>query len=256
MPVVRIAFLDVGQGDTTIISCPETHEAIVVDCVNSVSVLDYFKREGIQQLRAVIITHLHADHYEQVANLLYNCAKVIGTQGCEVLATTEDVVNPADLSRASSREKWPPDADNHSFVYEQPPVGKKNSPSSALAKLYQWSKENEEKCKPLRAIPDFPFPIKGTLATSLQVLHPPFVGYYKLRMSGLNNISVVLRIIGTGSSALLTGDLEPYGWQQLMDKHPNIASNVLKFPHHGGTWEEADTDSLLSIVNPPSWSSQ
>ena len=35
LPIVKIAFLDVGQADTIVITCPETQEAIVVDCVNA-----------------------------------------------------------------------------------------------------------------------------------------------------------------------------------------------------------------------------
>ena len=39
--IIKIAFLDVGQADTIVISCPETQEAIVVDCVDAKAVLDY-----------------------------------------------------------------------------------------------------------------------------------------------------------------------------------------------------------------------
>jgi len=55
MPVIKVAFLDVGQGDTTIITCPETHEAIVVDCVDDLAVIEYLEREQIRNLRGVII---------------------------------------------------------------------------------------------------------------------------------------------------------------------------------------------------------
>jgi hypothetical protein len=57
-PSVRIAFLDVGQADTIIITSPETHEAFVLDCVNPKAVLDYLKREEIRYLRGIIVTHL------------------------------------------------------------------------------------------------------------------------------------------------------------------------------------------------------
>lgn len=253
MPVVKIAFLDVGQGDTTVISCPETQEAIVVDCVDSSSVLDYFEKEQIKQLRGVIITHLHADHYGDVADLLNNCADVVGIQGCEVLATTEDIADPRDLHdsrKKSMRKKWFPDGDGHSSVYEQPQVGAKLLPSSTLAKLYLWCEQNERKCELLTATPRSKLPMEGTLVQSLKLLHPPHIGYQKLRTQGLNNISVVLRVTGNGSSALLTGDLEPYGWQQLKAKNSDLASDILKFPHHGGAWNEAQADDLLSVIQP------
>ncbi len=81
LPIIKIAFLDVGQGDTAVISCADTHEAIVVDCVDAKAVLNYLKQEEIMHLRGVIITHLHADHYKDVASLLYNCSEVLGVQG-------------------------------------------------------------------------------------------------------------------------------------------------------------------------------
>lgn len=253
MPVVKIAFLDVGQGDTTVISCPETQEAIVVDCVDSSSVLDYFEKEQIKQLRGVIITHLHADHYGDVADLLNNCADVVGMQGCEVLATTEDIVDPHDLydsRKKSVRKKWLPDGDGHSGVYEQPQAGTKQPPSSALAKLYLWCKQNERKCEPLKVSPRSNLPMVGTLVQSVELLHPPHIDYQKLRTQGLNNISIVLRVTGNGSRALLTGDLEPYGWQHLKAKSSDLASDILKFPHHGGAWNEAQADDLLSVIQP------
>lgn len=53
--LLRIAFLDVGQADTIVITCPDTHEAIVVDCVDADAVLDYLEAEHITYLRGVII---------------------------------------------------------------------------------------------------------------------------------------------------------------------------------------------------------
>lgn len=50
VPIIKIAFLDVGQGDTVVISCSDTHEAIVVDCVDAKAVLNYLKHESIIKL--------------------------------------------------------------------------------------------------------------------------------------------------------------------------------------------------------------
>src|SRR5207249_9883258 len=61
---------------------------------------------------------------------------------------------------------------------------------------------------------------------------------------------VVLRIKGSGSSALLTGDLEPEGWQQLQANHPDLQSDILKFPHHGGAWDQVSAEELLDNIQP------
>ena len=85
---------------------------------------------------------------------------------------------------------------------------------------------------------------------NLHLLHPNSANITKLEVKGLNNTSVVLRVTGPNSSALLTGDLEPIGWQQLIAKHPDLQSDVLKFPHHGGAWNDTEVNELLDRVNP------
>jgi competence protein ComEC len=239
-PVIRIAFLDVGQGDTIVITCPETREAIVVDCIDDEAVFDYLEREQIRHLRGVIITHIHADHYKGAAELLYSCAERLGIDGCEVLASSDDI--PRTLGT-----KWPPDGDKHSTIYDEPRFLKRNG---ALAKLYNWTLENQGKCEILRATPRLTLPFNGTIVHSLRLLQPPHVDYSTLRMSGLNNISVVLQVLGNGASALLMGDLEYAGWEILQKNHPEVTCDVLKFPHHGGTWTELESDELLSALQP------
>jgi competence protein ComEC len=250
MPVIKLAFLDVGQGDTTIITCPDTHEAIVVDCVDSDAALKYLKREEITQLRGVIITHLHADHYKETADLLYSYAKGEGTLDCEVLAITEHVPNPRYLKAEKILNQWPPDRDGHSAVFEQPSGKSSGKNKSSLAKLYQWCQENKKKCQLILADSNVLLPIQGIIAQSLKILHPTSFDIPDLKRRELNDISIVLRVTGTGASALLTGDLEPTGWQYLKDQNYELKSDVLKFPHHGGAWSEAQTDDLLSVVQP------
>ncbi len=240
-PSIKIAFLDVGQADTIVISSPDTHEAIVVDCVDPKAVLNYLTREQIKYLRGIIITHLHADHYSGVANLLNNSHQVPGMQECEVVAFNE-IFNQKNLKQLM------PDSDGHSSSYEQPLVGGKRLIPISLSNLFDWCTQNKRKCANLK-VERRPLPFEGTLAKSLQLLHPYFADYLDLKTKSLNNTSVVLRVIGPGSNALLTGDIEPGGWQLLLANHQDLQSDVLKFPHHGA-WKDADADSLLDNVKP------
>lgn len=84
----------------------------------------------------------------------------------------------------------------------------------------------------------------------MYLVHPYASDFIGLESQGLNDTSVVLRVIGPGSSALLTGDLEPAGWQQLRKNHPDLRSDILKFPHHGGAWQAVDADDLLNTLQP------
>jgi beta-lactamase superfamily II metal-dependent hydrolase len=103
LPVIKVAFLDVGQGDTIVISCSETHEAFVVDCIDAGAVLEYLRQEQIRYFRGVIVTHLHADHYKYVADLLNNYTEVPGLGPCEVLIYN-DFLNQKDQQRLLSDE--------------------------------------------------------------------------------------------------------------------------------------------------------
>lgn len=246
-PIIKIAFLDIGQGDTSVITCPETHEAIIVDCIDDKTVIDYLRREQVRYLRGVIITHIHTDHYKGVAGLLYNCSHALDIEGCEVLASSDDIADLKSFRAGTVNTNWPPDGDKHSTMYDEPQTTRRQS---SLAKLYRWTKTHEERCEPLKDTPRSTLPFDGTLVRSLCLVHPPQVDYSPLRRSGLNNISAVLHVRGNGSSAILMGDLEYTGWQKLKDRHPGIGCDVLKFPHHGGTWREDQTDELLSALEP------
>lgn len=235
---VRVAFLDVGQGDTIVLSCPETHEAIIVDCIDANAVLEYLDQEHIQYIRGIIITHLHADHYSGVADLLANSMVVPGLQMCEVLAFNE-------FSNQKQWEALSEDKDTHSCSAPLLPPKRVH-----LEDLRRWRERNKLKYTSLkRGAGSLPF--KGFFNDSnLQLLHPYDADYTALETKGLNNTSIVLRVIGPKCSALLMGDLEPAGLRSLLANHPDINSDILKFPHHGGAWNRADTRYLLDKVQP------
>lgn len=92
--------------------------------------------------------------------------------------------------------------------------------------------------------------LDGTLAHKIFLIHPYAIDLLSLEAHNLNNTSVVLRVIGPGSSALLMSDLELAGWQQIRRNHSTLHSDFLKFPHHGGAWQLIDADDLLNVVRP------
>jgi len=78
-------------------------------------------------------------------------------------------------------------------------------------------------------------------------LYPAYGETPDLLGLGFNNMSSILRINGPGCSALLTGDIEPVGWQRLTKK--DIQCSVLKFPHHGA-WRDPNVGAILDTVRP------
>jgi hypothetical protein len=240
---IKIAFLDVGQGDTAVVSCPDTREAIVVDCINADAVLDYLKQEQIRYLRGVIITHLHADHYSEVDYLLYRCNLVPGMSECERLGFS--------VFDKKIYDKLAQDGDEHSLDYEKSFQDRKGSKHTPLKTMRRWCKNDKSKyfLPQVQGRPQT-LPFDGTLAKSIYLIHPYIIDVPDLATKGLNNTSVILHIIGSGSSALLTGDLEPTGWKELIANYPNLRSDVLKFPHHGGAWNGVEASNLLDRVKP------
>lgn len=64
-----------------------------------------------------------------------------------------------------------------------------------------------------------------------------------------NDNSCVLKISGTGGSALLTGDIEKTGERLLVDRYGNdLASDILVVPHHGSN--TSSSSDFLAAVKP------
>jgi len=250
---IKIAFLDVGQGDTTIISSSDTGEAIVVDCIDSEAVLDYLKQEKVSYLRGIIVTHLHQDHYIQVDDLLDTSRFVPGMQACEKVAFR--IISKKHYEMLSK------DRDEHQELGELFTIkDAKERRTTALRNMVNWCLEDRKRrhIEPfLQAVIQdevageyIPISFEGTLARNIQLLHPYAIDLYTLEPKGLNNTSVVLRVLGPASSALLTGDLEPEGWRVLQAIYRDLHSDILKFPHHGGAWDTSNTKALLDAVQP------
>lgn|GEM_PF-1206612 len=245
-PTIRIAFLDVGQGDTIVISSPETDEAIIVDCIDANAVLEYLEQEEIKYLRGIVITHLHDDHYCQVDDLLFRANLVPNMRECEKLACGK-IMN----WKISDQLKQDSDLHQQEAIPDEPKQGKMYR-RTTLQNIRGWCQEDKKRyIEPSVEGEVKPLLFKGTLAKNIYLIHPYRVDLFNgLETKGLNNTSVVLHIISSGSSVLLTGDLEPTGWKLLQENHTHLHSDVLKFPHHGGKWNAEDTKSLLDAVQP------
>lgn len=94
---VHITFMDVGQGDSTLIRFPSTTEdkrAILIDCPSGKSkhVLDLLKRDKVDHLDLVIITHSDDDHCGGMSDILLGFSD-IGTIG-QVAYVPDSPTNP------------------------------------------------------------------------------------------------------------------------------------------------------------------
>ena len=76
-----------------------------------------------------------------------------------------------------------------------------------------------------------------------EVLHP--VG---LQSSSDNDGSCVLRIIGTGGSVLLTGDVEALAERELLARRIPLHADIVIVPHHGS--QTSSTAEFVTAVTP------
>ncbi len=234
-PVVRVAILDVGQGDTIVVSVPDTREAVVIDCVDAEAVLAYLESEKITRLAALIITHLHVDHYKGAIRLIQNVPGRLSME-CEKV-----IFNWAHEKRKAPRE----DADLHSTSGTSA-----RERTNTYRELWRWTSEVEhrQRCTFLLRDASGGRLLDGAIGGVIDVLQPWHGQIGGLLASGVNNTSAVIKVRGAGTSALLTGDIEPAGWIPLAHSS-SVHADVLKFPHHGA-WVGGDAASLLADVQP------
>ena len=233
MGVLKLAFLNVGQGDTAIIYDPDNKEAVVGDCLDYRLALRFLEGNEIVRLRALILTHPHIDHYLGAIKLL---------DGCETRGITWDAcVFRWDRSYTKMPELLR-DSDGHSDIID----GKRRK--SHYQALVSWAIRPSNKA---RHLADHELVRDSRIIRSLEFLHPKHRDLDELfRTGSLNNLSYVVRVSDGKASALLTGDIEPAGWGYLKENHPeSLANAVLKFPHHG-VWRGGQVTQLLDEVTP------
>lgn len=99
---MQVSFIDVGQGDATLISTP-THERILIDGgkydESEYDLLPYLKSKNIRSLDAVILTHCHDDHYGGLLELIRS-----NEFNIDILYLHDDIPHNDGRARFSGRQ--------------------------------------------------------------------------------------------------------------------------------------------------------
>ncbi|MGI6781867.1 MAG: ComEC/Rec2 family competence protein [Acholeplasmataceae bacterium] len=69
-PTYKLYFLDVDQGDTTILITPHYEDVIVIDAYGDV--VNVLRKMGIRKINYLILTHPDYDHIREASNLITN----------------------------------------------------------------------------------------------------------------------------------------------------------------------------------------
>ncbi len=191
---LRVTFLDVGQGDATVIEFPGS-PVMVIDGGGFFSqtfdsgeaiLAPFLWQKKIGRVDTLVLTHPHLDHYG----------------GLEFLA-------------------------RHFGVTGFWSNGKQSKGSRSFTALDETLTERGIETHVLCRGADVPEPKIG--GARIQVLHPP-CGRTGL---DTNNSSLVLRLSHGDVDILLTGDIETTAEDMLLSAREPLDSEILKVPHHG-----------------------
>ena len=208
---LRVAFLDVGQGDAIFIQAPGG-ERILLDGggqpafykrkvdIGEKIVVPFLLKQGVGKLDLILVSHFHEDHVGGLISVL------------QKIKVSKVMVGQLGTEEPLSRDFW-------QLVEE------KKIPYTVL-----------QRGQILRLR-------KGV---SLQVLHPgqkPLVDTH----SDDNNNSMVVKLIYGKASFLLVGDLEAEGEQELIkEMGDKLSCGVLKVGHHGSQFS-SQADFLAKV---------
>lgn len=198
----RLIILDVAHGNCSILQ--DTEGTIVIDCAHGDTLIETLRYLGISQVDRIMISHADQDHFKGFIDLL------------------------ADESITVKHVYLNPDPKKETLVFR------------ALRRAIQEANERNKTIQETLHTN-----MTGTLDVGevrVEILAPSIniMGYsggkdLQGRSLTSNSVSAVIRLVyKSRGAALLAGDIDQIGLDNLLNNRHEIESDILVFPHHGG----------------------
>jgi beta-lactamase superfamily II metal-dependent hydrolase len=219
-----VAVIDVGHGNSTVLR--DTSETIIVDCgARGSGLLEFLKKEGIQKINSVFLSHADQDHIGGLVTLL-SCNEFV----------IESVYVNSDSSKGTAM--WDDLAYELSQLNANGKMKYQVGITNGLGTL-RWNSISLNVVGPTGYLTS-----KGVGSTDRQG-----------RTITSNSISASFQIVWKERViGFLAGDIDQVGLDDLVDHKIKFASPLLVFPHHGGNNEGYDNVSfakqLCELTNP------
>ena len=209
-----LAVLDVGHGASAVLF--SGNDVAVFDTGSGSGLLEFLDQQGVTRIRTVFLSHADLDHIGGLVGLLAANTVlvervVVNTDSLKESAAWDDLVYELDARRRAETIVFDTAiraGDSETFGNV---AATTVAPSSYLAAKGSGSKDRS-----------------GRKITS-------------------NSISAVIRIAAaTGPIAVLTGDLDTVGLEELERTGGAIDAPILVFPHHGGGTGTANVEGFVN----------
>jgi competence protein ComEC len=224
---LQLAFLDVGHGDTTIISTIEDNikRAIIIDCNDAIKTKNYILKNEIQVIDYIVITHLHQDHYKGVNALIDLLIK--NDIKIHNVCWEKDKYLRTDEEQKSRYKAFTTKLDEYHINGVVGYVGKRFD-------------NNRYRRLDNAAISGY----------KTQIIYPNSFIANHFDDKNVNNTSAVVQIEYNNFKIILPGDLEGEGWHMLNTYISDLKCDILKIPHHGGYFSGGtNTLSLGQVID-------
>ena len=219
----RLCILDVGHGNCTVVDVGDG-EAIVVDTAHGSALCEFLKEQKIERIRTIYLSHADEDHIGGLVGLLASNVVqvervVVNSDAKKETAVWDDMAYELDSAHRAGRVQFD--------------VG-----------LVSGDGDNLDDVEIRVLAPSRYLVTKGAGGMDRSG-----------RTISSNSMSAVVRVSVSGRHvAVLPGDIDGVGLDDLVRAADDVAGSVLVYPHHGGRPGRAAVrpfvEALLDAVSP------